>query len=277
MRIPIPDIVQSTDAGESWKSILIDSKSTGKKQSLVKFSSNSNLVVADGTLYGIADEEENLRIYRLPTDANVFVPIQGIPAFYKEMLSTELWKSVAEVKLSLPDEARMDPNLVKALRGTVTQAITGGFAISNGTFYVEYQRVLFKWKPGYSEWKNTGLIDLDEQSRPTSWRRGFRLAASGEAVYVGKRDGTLFQSLDAGESWKDITSSLPLHFTCFKEIVFAGSTVYIATDEGVLASQNGEHWRVLTTETGVRPVIDRLTAHYTNVYGAGECRCLSFR
>ena len=265
-----PDIVQSSDAGESWKSILMDSKSTGKKQSLVKFSSNSNLVVADGTLYGIADEEENLRIYRLPTDANVFVPIQGIPAFYKEMLSTELWKSVAEAKLSLPDETRMDPNLVKALRGTVTQAITGGFATSNGTFYVEYQRVLFKWKPGYSEWKNTGLIDLDEQSRPTSWRRGFRLAASGEAVYVGKRDGTLFQSLDAGDSWKDITPNLPLHFTCFKEIVFAGSTVYIATDEGVLASQNGEHWRVLTTETGVRPVIDRLTPHHTNVYGAGD-------
>ena len=161
-----PDIVQSTDAGESWKSILIDSKSTGKKQSLVKFSSNSNLVVADGTLYGIADEEENLRIYRLPTNANVFVPIQGIPAFYKEMLSTELWKSVAEAKLSLPDETRMDPNLVKALRGTVTQAITGGFATSNGTFYVEYQRVLFKWKPGDSEWINTGLIDLAEQSRP---------------------------------------------------------------------------------------------------------------
>ncbi len=265
-----PDIVQSTDAGESWKSILIDSKSTGKKQSLVKFSSNSNLVVADGTLYGIADEEENLRIYRLPTNANVFVPIQGIPAFYKEMLSTELWKSVAEAKLSLPDETRMDPNLVKALRGTVTQAITGGFATSNGTFYVEYQRVLFKWKPGDSEWINTGLIDLAEQSRPTSWRRGFTLAASEEAIYVGKRDGKLFQSLDAGASWKDITPILPLRFTCFKEIVFAGSTVYVATDAGTLASQNGEHWRALTDEIGVCPVIDRLTVHHTNVYGAGD-------
>ena len=265
-----PDIVQSTDAGESWKSILMDSKSTQKKQSPVTFSSNSNLVVADGTLYGIADEEENLRIYRLPTDANVFVPIQGIPAFYKEMLSTELWKSVAEAKLSLPDETRMDPNLVKALRGTVTQAITGGFATSNGTFYVEYQRVLFKWKPGDSEWINTGLIDLAEQSRSTSWRRGFSLAASEGTVYVGKRDGTLFQSLDAGDSWRDITSILPLHFTHFKEIVFAGSTVYVATDEGVLASQNGEHWRVLTDEIGVSPVIDRLTVHHTNVYGAGD-------
>ena len=265
-----PDIVQSTDAGESWKSILMDSKSTGKKQSLVKFSSNSNLVVADGTLYGIADEEENLRIYRLSMDTNVFAPIQGIPAFYKEMLSTELWKSVAEAKLSLPDETRMDPNLVKALRGTVTQAITGGFAINNGTFYAEYQRVLFKWKPGDSEWINTGLIDLAEQSRPTSWRRGFTLAVSAEAIYVGKRDGKLFQSLDTGASWRDITSILPLHFTHFKEIVFAGSTVYVATDEGVLASQNGEHWRVLTDEIGVRPVIDRLTVHHTNVYGAGD-------
>ena len=178
-----PDIVQSTDAGESWKSILIDSKSTGKKQSRVKFSSNSNLVVADGTLYGIADEEENLRIYRLSTDANVFAPVQGIPAFYKEMLSTELWKSVAEAKLSLPDETRMDPNSVKALRGIVTQAITGGFAISNGTFYVEYQRVLFKWKPGDSGWTNTGLIDLTEQSRPTSWRRGVQVGCfSGDSL-----------------------------------------------------------------------------------------------
>ena len=265
-----PDIVQSTDAGESWKSILMDSKSTGKKQSPAKFSSNSNLVVAEGTLYGIADEDENLRIYRLSTDTNVFVPIQGIPAFYKEMLSTELWKSVAEAKLSLPDETRMDPNLVKALRGTVTQAITGGFAMSNGTFYTEYQRVLFKWKPGDSEWINTGLIDLAEQSRPTSWRRGFRLAVSGKAVYVGKRDGKLFQSLDEGNSWRDITSILPLRFTYFKEIVFAGSTIYVATDEGVLVSQNGEHWRVLTDEIGVRPVIDRLTVHHTNVYGAGD-------
>ena len=265
-----PDIVQSADAGESWKSILIDSKSTGKKQSFVKFSSNSNLVVADGTLYGIADEEENLRIYRLSMDTDVFAPVQGIPAFYKEMLSTELWKSVAEAKLSLPDETRMDPNSVKALRGIVTQAVTGGFAISHGTFYVEYQRVLFKWKPGDSEWTNTGLIDLTEHSRPTSWRRGFRLAASGETVYVGKRDGTLFQSLDAGDSWKNITPVLPFRFNCFKKIVFAGSTVYVATDEGVLSSQNGEHWHALTTEIGIRPVIDRLTVDHINVYGAGD-------
>ena len=89
-------------------------------------------------------------------------------------------------------------------------------------------------------------------------------------MYVGKRDGKLFQSLDEGNSWKDVTPILPLRFTRFKEIVFAGSTVYVATDEGVLASQNGEHWRVLTDEMGERPVIDRFAVDHTHVYSAGD-------
>ncbi len=266
------DIAQSTDAGESWKSVLVDSKSTQEERSPVDFSSNSNLVVVEGELYAIASEKENLRIYRLSTDANVFAPVQGIPAFHTEILSTELWKSITEAKyFSFFDDVEMDSRLMKALRSAATRATTGGFAISDGTFYVEYQRVLFKLKTGDSEWTNTGLIDLTERSsRGTPWRQGFRLAASGETVYVGKRDGTLFQSLDEGDSWRDITPNLPLHFTHFKEIVFIGSTVYVATDAGVLASQNGEHWRVLTDEMGTRPVIDRFTVDHTNVYGAGN-------
>ena len=266
------DIAQSTDAGESWKSVLVDPKSTQEERSPVDFSSNSNLVVAEGELYAIASEKENLRIYRLSTDANVFAPVQGIPAFHAGMLSAELWKSITEAKyISLYDGVEMDSRLITALHSAATRATTGGFAISDGTFYVEYQRVLFKRKTGDSEWTNTGLIDLTERSsRGTPWRQGFRLAASGETVYVGKRDGTLFQSLDEGDSWRDITPNLPLHFTHFKEIVFIGSTVYVATDEGVLASQNGEHWRVLTDEMGTRPVIDRFTVDHTNVYGAGN-------
>ena len=266
------NIAQSIDAGESWKSVLIDTKSTGEEQSPVNFSSNSNLVVVDGTLYGIASEKESLRIYRLSTDTDVFAPVQGIPDFHKEMLSTELWKSITEVKYySFYDGVEMNSRLLTALRGAVTRATTGGFAISDGTFYVEYQRVLFRWKPGDSEWTNTGLIDLTERSsRGTPWRKGFRLAAAGKTVYVGKRDGTLFQSLDGGNSWRDITPNLPLRFTHCEEIFFAGSTVYVATDEGVLASQNGEHWRVLTDKMGTRPVIDRFAAYHTDVYGAGN-------
>ena len=141
--------------------------------------------------------------------------------------------------------------------------------VSDETFYVEYQRSLFKWKPGDAEWTNTGLIDLSRQLDGDS-RNGFKLAASGETVYVGKRDGLLFQSLDAGNNWRDITPNLPLRFTRFKEIVFIGSAVYIATDMGVLTSQTGEHWRVLTDRMNTRISIDRFAIDGTVVYGAGE-------
>ena len=265
------EVLQSTDAGESWESVLIDAKSA-EEQSGANFSSNSNLVVADGVLYGIGAEKENLRIYRLSTDGNALVPMKEVPAFDKEMLSTELWKSIAEAKyFSLPDDMERDPRLTKVLRRALTHVRTGGFAVSNGTFYVEYQRGLFKWKTGDSEWTNTGLIDLKNRSlRGTPWRKGFRLAAAGETVYVGKRDGRLFQSLDEGDSWRDVTPILPLRFTHFKEIIFAGSTVYIATDAGVLSSQTGAHWRVLTDRIGTRIVIDSFTVHHTHVYGAGD-------
>ena len=73
--------------------------------------------------------------------------------------------------------------------------------------------------------------------------KGFRVAVSGETVYVGKREGQMFQSFDGGVNWRDVTPNLPLHFTRFKEIVFLNSTVYVATDAGVLVSETGQHWR----------------------------------
>ena len=97
-------------------------------------------------------------------------------------------------------------------------------------------------------------------------KHGFKLAVSGETVYVGKRNGKLLQSLDSAHSWKDITPTLPLRFTGFKGIVFAGSTVYVATDRGLLASQTGAHWRVITDAI----VVDRLAVNGLTVYGAGE-------
>ena len=96
-----------------------------------------------------------------------------------------------------------------------------------------------------------------------------KLAVSGETIYVGKRDGKLFQSFDEGSSWRDVTPSLPLHFADFNEITFADSTVYVATDEGVLSSETGVHWRVLTDNEGTRPIIDRFAVHGSTIYGVG--------
>ena len=100
--------------------------------------------------------------------------------------------------------------------------------------------------------------------------KDLKLAVSGETIYVGKRDSKLFQSLDGGSSWSDVTSNLPLHFTHFKEITLVGSTVYVATDEGVLSSETGVHWRVLTDSAGTRPIIDRFAVEGPTVYGAGN-------
>ena len=62
-----------------------------------------------------------------------------------------------------------------------------GFAVTGQTFYAEWKRRLFKWKHGDSEWTDTGLIDDSEPLK--GFDRGFKLAVSGDTVYVGKRDG----------------------------------------------------------------------------------------
>ena len=134
---------------------------------------------------------------------------------------------------------------------------------------VEYQRGLFKWKLGDPAWINTGLVDTSQVSY-RNFRGGFKIAVSDETVYVGQRNGHLFQSLDEGNSWKDITSSLPLRFTRFKEVTFVGSTIYVATDNGTLVSQTGEHWSVLTDAVDRRPIVDRFATDGTKVYGVGE-------
>ena len=269
------DIFQSIDGGESWKSVRIDtnaqtSESIGQERSHINFSYNSKIVGTDRGLYGIVPEKYNLRVFRLSVEDNVLAPIQEVPAFKGETLSKELVAAIAEAEeIYLPDDMERDPKLTNALSYIVSFAKVGGFAVSGETFYIEHQRRLFKWNPGDPEWINTGLIDLGKQSS-ADLRNGFKLAVSGETVYVGKRAGHLFQSPDSGNSWRDITSSLPLRFSYFNEIVFVGSTVYVATDTGVLTSQNGESWRVLTNATGMRIAIDRFAVDGATVYGAGD-------
>ena len=146
---------------------------------------------------------------------------------------------------------------------------TGGFAVSGHAFYIEHKRRLFRWKPGDPEWTDTGLIDTTELHNHVH-DSGFRLAVSTDTVYVGKRDGKLFQSLDCGKNWRDITPSLPLRFTRFNEIAFVDSAVYVATDKGVLTSQNGEHWHVISNRIGESIIIGRFAVDGTTVYGAGD-------
>ena len=138
----------------------------------------------------------------------------------------------------------------------------GSFAVSGETYYVEYGQKLFRWKPGMAEWHDTGLVDETEPVFPFDYSAqastsmnvldsiGFKIAVSGKTVYVGKRDGHLSQSFDEGETWNDVTAELPFPITAFKAIAFAGSTLYVATDNGVAYSSDGTDWHAATDAEG---------------------------
>ena len=136
---------------------------------------------------------------------------------------------------------------------------------------IEYMRKLLKWTPGSKDAIDTGLTDT-EKHIDDALDRGFKIAASAETVYVGKRDGKLFQSIDGGNSWQDVTPNILSSSSQIKDIIFVGSTVYVATDIGVLTSGDGERWSLLTDtdNIGTPIIIDRFAMEGSSFYGAGD-------
>ena len=273
------EVYQSTDEGMSWKQIVIDGSFSAESTKFewsendqnkvrVHISFHSKLIVDGNCLYFLAGQDNKLKIFRLSTDGNTLSLVQGIPTFDDKALASELWINGTAIKPTHASDSSEKDNASIA-----TSFVPGGLevktvAVSRDVFYVEYKRSLFKWRLGDPEWINTGLIDANMSNGDS--RKVLKIAVSGKTVYVGKRDGKLFQSLDGGNSWRDITPNLPLRFTCFNEIAFAATTVYVSTDAGVLSSQTGEHWRVLTNSVRAHTIIDRFAVEGTKVYGIGD-------
>ncbi len=243
------DIYQSTDAGRSWKKVPTDGQKDGSNNPSTSVRADAKLIVVGNVLYSLSCSGDNVRIFRLSTDGDRFIPLQGVPILDREKLAYEKYKS-----------KERKSRHVSRLRTETAVA-------SRDTFYVEYLGELFKWKLGDPEWTSTGLVEDHPIYRSSEV---FKVAVLGETVYAGKWNGQLFQSLDDGESWRDVTPTLPLRFTHFKDIVFAGASVYVATDNGVMASQTGVNWRILTDEIRTRIVIDKFAVDGTTVYGAGD-------
>ncbi len=243
-------VIKSTNGGESWKNVpMPSSEITLKSTEATDFTESlifPKFTIVGDTLYGIAPtkyRENAYRIFHLSTNKRMLIPIQGTPPF--------------------------PGNSFKADPMRPSEKYPSAFASDGETFYVEYMRQLLRWKRGESEWFNTGLTDTGE-SLDRGNNIGFKLAVSGKTVYVGKREGQLFQSDDSGDTWNDLTSDLPLRFERFNAIVFAGPTVYVATDAGVLTSEDGEHWRVITDQAGTYTLIDQIAVSGRTVYGAGD-------
>lgn len=247
-------VAKSSDGGGSWNKLTVGTgeltlKPTEKDSPLI----SPRFTIADGVLYVASFSlvpEHQLRIFRLSANGNVLVPIQGIPVL-------EGAPSTKDIKDWADKLFRFD-------------IFSGAFAVSGETFYAEYMRQLLRWKRGESKWFNTGLVDTDSTDKSDDSTSDFKLAVLEETVYVGKSDGSLFQSFDSGVTWKDLTANLPLRFERFNGITFAGSTVYVATDTGVLTSKDGEHWRAITDKAGTHIIIDRMGVDTTTVYGAGD-------
>ena len=277
------ELVVSYDGGESWAPVR---RRPETLTSLMKF---------NDMLYVKGVKEVSPQLFRVSAEDNGLAPVPEMPnlvasdvaTFIREKFENIFGERVQEAveknaeegteltledfdldKLSTVGSEALEKGVVELI-----QAYFGSFAVSGSTYYMEYNQKLFRWKPGTTEWFDTGLADagesihsiagLDEQGT-----MDFKIAVSGKTVYVGKRDGHLLQSFDEGDTWSDVTANLPFSVTQFEAITFAGPTLYAATDKGVTYSSDGIHWHTATDAEGTPLVIKKMAVEGTTVYGA---------
>ena len=313
--------VTSVDGGESWTPLPggIDHGVIIKAFDGVLYVKRGNQMNSPSPLCRLSTEDSRIKFIRnMPAFGKVgpgntvrtTIEIPLDEEMIKTLLEAVTDKSKQEIEALDPDQLNwalkdIDPDqlnealkdnidleqlkneaLNKALQEPASSGMMsffGDFAVSGDTYYVEYQQRLFRWKPGMTEWSDTGVKDEAEppnlsniysaeyaEATDLLQSLGVKLAVSGKTLYVGKRDGHLFQSFDEGDTWNDVTSDLPFTVTAYNTVAFAGSTVYVATDKGVAYSSDGARWHKVTDAEGTPLVIKKFVVDGTTLYGATE-------
>ena len=264
-------VVRSTDLAESWAFVPVDAGGVvvndgklQKKQAVPDLLSHAKIAKANGSLYVSNSTADNVGFYHLSADRDVLMSVQGIPAFVEDTLQVEWQKKTNKAPKDRELNRKEKADRPRIIEEYLTN---GGFAITDETVFMEFRHKLFRWRKGEAQWFNTGIVDTTERAPGADTSKGLTLAASQNVVYAGKRDGSLFQSLDGGESWKEITADLPFAFAYFEEIVFAGPTVYLVTNQGVMNSHDGINWNALTDTVGNRILLTRIAVDGDSVYG----------
>ena len=265
-------VVKSTNLGESWTSVRVDAGDVvakkgmlQKKQMAPDLLSHAKIVKANGSLYVSNSTTDKVELFRLSSDGDVLKPVRRMPVFTEDTLEVEWqnrFKNGPRNVSELSRQRRADMPRIMEERLT-----NGGFTIADNTVFMEYRRKLFKWHRSERQWFDTGLVDSTDRDRGADTSKGFTLAASDNVVYAGKRDGSLFQSLNSGDSWKEVTADLPFSFAYLQDIVFAGTTVYLITDQGVMNSRDAITWNALTDTEGNRTPISRIAVEGRSIYG----------
>ncbi len=253
-------LLSSADGGESWTPVPGD---TGYI---------TRIAQSNGQLYVRDDKIGTPRFYRLSTKDNRLIDASKVPAFNVY----DPHKALEELE-EMNTTHRRPIRSVTQGKGSIYTSMLGCFAVNDGTYYVEYMHKLFKLEPSIAEWSDTGILDegvsfesgevVTLESIRSKLAVGFKLAVLGSTVYVGKLDGRLMRSVDEGNTWNDVTANLPFPVDHFKNIVFAGNFVYVATDKGVVRSGNGTDWHTLTDGEGTPLAMKRLAVDDTTVYG----------
>ena len=298
------EVVKSSDKGKSWRGV-------NQEIQITEFYREeppqiTNILASDNVLYAKGKANNEARLYRVSKDGNTLMQIQEAPVFHSRTLQNQLSRR-REISFDLQDKsfveqlqegtsgatqffkqlAEGDPRVTHEL---LRDGLRGALAVSDDTFYMEYNYKLFRWMPGETEWYDTGVEETNELSTEKAakafegagmprgkiveilrtWWQGFKLAVSGNTVYVGKRDGHLVVSFDKGNNWLDLTPALPFPVKAYYDMVFVGSTVYVATDEGVAASSDGKQWHAITDATGTSPIIGQLAVDGARIYGISK-------
>ena len=263
-------IVKTTDEGKSWKDVQVEIPMTAPLREnpprYIQIITSGDDVYAKGGTIGAG----KMRLYRVSEDGNTLEPIQGMPTFDSLELREHLYKSqnlsIEALQEKFSGATQFFKQLLQATpqeQDTLIQnGLRGPFAVSDDTFYMEYNFKLFRWEPGDTEWQDIGQEETSNRTWPD-----LKLAVSGETVYAGKRDGSLVVSFDRGNKWIDLTPALPFAVKAFKDIVSAGSTVHVATDAGIITSDDGRNWRVVTDAEGTNLIMEQLAVDGTTVYG----------
>ena len=275
-------VAKSIDGGNQWTQLdtnlpLPPNKSLGGLKL-------SNMTVVGDSLYVRANQGGSTNcLLHLPPDADTLRHIEGMPVYvdtsHGKWLESNI-RTTAAIGLSKanqPDLFRYQLGIEEAVVRT-----TGEFAINQDTFYIEYERHLYRWTRGDPEWHDTGMHDAPVFGGFYA-TDGFQFAVSGKILYLGKSDGTLFQSLDGGDTWKDITADFPFHLNKaesqdqllkklphFREIFFLNNTVYVSTKDGVAMSSDSENWHTLTDSKYTPIAMHQLAVDGTTLYGVSQ-------